>query len=114
MFERGVGVVSLQVQIRQREHRPRSRLILGAAAVTCLGQAPQPLDHPKGMFALRASPRALGAELAQVCPRPLSRRASTIDPLVYPGTPGLLAMRRVPVRVVAAHLALFTMRSSTG
>jgi hypothetical protein len=41
------------VEIGQRKHGLRSRQVLGQTAVSHFGEAPQLLDHPKGVFAAR-------------------------------------------------------------
>jgi hypothetical protein len=46
------------VKVGQCEHGLRPRQILGQAAISHLGEAPQLLDHAEGVFAAGASARA--------------------------------------------------------
>ena len=46
------------VEVGQRQHGLRTRQVLGQPPVSHFGEAPQLLDHPKGVFTARPGPRA--------------------------------------------------------
>src|SRR5580698_8421348 len=92
------------VEVGQRKHGLRSGQVLGQTAVSHFSEAPQLLDHPKGVFAARPGPRARPVDhppaLAQ---RPLRGRAS-VDPVAHSPSPEKLSIVFFPVRLIAEQL----------
>src|ERR1700758_3108523 len=74
------------IEISQRKHDLRPCQVLGQAAVSHFGEAPQLLDYAKGVFAARPGPRTRPVDR----PPAFAQRPATgspIDPVAHP--PGL-------------------------
>src|SRR5271157_2263333 len=98
------------VEVGQRKHGLRSGQVLGQTAVSHFGEAPQLLEHPKGMFAARPGPRARPVDqppaLAQ---RPLRGR-TPVDPVAHPPSLKKLSIVFLPVRLIPEQLPLLPMQ----
>ena len=94
------------VEVGQRKHGLRPRQVLGQAAVSHFGEAPQLLDYAKGVFATSPGPRACPVDhppaLAQ---RPLGGR-TPVDPVAHPPSLEKLSIVFLPVRLIAEQLPL--------
>src|SRR5208282_5897772 len=100
---------SQQIQIRQREGGIQPHGILRQSTVANFAKAPQALDHMEDMLDARPSS---GASTVNE-PLILAQRPSggtPIDPVADAGSQGGLAMRFIPVGLVAEHLALFSVQ----
>src|SRR5271167_2457398 len=72
------------VEIGQRKHGLRPRQVLGQAAISHFGEAPQVLDYAKGVFAASPGPRARPVDHPPaLTQRPLGGR-TPIDSVAHP------------------------------
>ena len=98
------------VEVGQRKHGLRSGQVLGQTAVSHFSEAPQLLEHPKGVFAARPGPRARPVDqppaLAQ---RPLGGR-TPVDPIAHPPALEKLSIVFLPVRLIPEQLPLLPMQ----
>ena len=94
------------VEIGQSEHGLRPHQVLGQAPIAHLGEAPQLLDHPEGVFTTgpgaRARPIDPPPALTQ---RPLGGRPA-IYPVAYPPRFKKLPVVFFPVGLIAKQLTL--------
>src|SRR5271170_1871922 len=94
------------VEIGQCEHGLGAGQILGQTAVSDLGEAPQLLDHPKGMLAAGPSSRARPIEQPPTrAQRPLGG-GTPIDPIAYAPQLKELAVVLFPIGLITEDLAL--------
>src|SRR6202043_3419607 len=97
------------VEIGQRKHGLRPRQVRGQPAVSNLAETPQLLDHPKGMLATGAGPRAGAIDHSPALAQRLAG-GTPLDPIAYPACRERLAVGFLPVGLVAEHLALLAMQ----
>src|SRR6201981_1456877 len=93
------------IEISQRKHGLRPCQVLGQAAVSHLGEAPQLLDYAKGVFAARPGPRTRPVDR----PPAFAQRPATgspIDPVAHPPSLEKLAIVFLPVRLIAEDFPL--------
>src|SRR5437879_4934990 len=98
-----------QIQVRQREGGIQPHGVLRQPTVANFAKAPQALDHMEHM--LDAGP-SCGAPTVDE-PLILAQRPSRgvpIDAVANAGSQGALAMRFIPVGLIAEHLALLSMQ----
>src|SRR6266542_4021425 len=101
---------SHKVQIRQREHRKRSRCVLGQAAVTNRGESPQSLDHMKGVFRPSSAARACAIDHALICGQWMVMSLwPAVHPIADSGVLTVLPMIFAPVRLIPVQLIFATM-----
>src|SRR5690242_14832426 len=94
------------VEIGQSEHGLRPRQVLGQTPIAHLGEAPQLLDHPEGVFAAGASARARPIDSAPaLTQRPLGG-GPAIYPVAYPPRFKKLSVVFFPVGLIAKQLTL--------
>ena len=98
------------VKVGEGEHGLRPRQILGQAAISHLGEAPQLLDHAEGVFAAGASARARPIDHAPaLAQRPLGG-GPPVDPITYSARLKELAVVFFPVGLIAEDLALLSVQ----
>src|SRR6266478_3851953 len=100
---------SQQIEIRQREGDIQPHGILRQSTVANFAKAPQALDHIEYMFDTGPSSGASTVDVPLIFAQPPSGRAP-IDPVANAGSQGGLAMRFIPVGLVAEHLALVSVQ----
>src|SRR5258705_2419838 len=94
------------IEISQRKHGLRPCQVLGQAAVSHFGEAPQLLDYAKGVFAARPGPRTRPVDHPPARAQRPFRGRTPIDPVAPP--PGLekLSIVFLPVRLIAEDFPL--------
>src|ERR1700693_3026991 len=94
------------IEISQRKHGLRPCQVLGQAAVSHFGEAPQLLDYAKGVFAARPGPRTRPVDHPPARAQRPFRGRTPIDPVAHP--PGLekLSIVFLPVRLIAEDFPL--------
>ena len=94
------------IEISQRKHGLRPCQVLGQAAVSHFGEAPQLLDYAKGVFAARPGPRTRPVDHPPARAQRPFRGRTPIDPVAHP--PGLekLSIAFLPVRLIAEDFPL--------
>src|ERR1700757_5357875 len=93
------------IEVGQRKHGLRSRQVLGQAAIAHFGEAPQLLDHSKGVLAAGTCPRARSIDQAPA----FTQRATigaTINPVVHAFGRERLAVGFLPVGLISKHRPL--------
>src|SRR5690242_9849710 len=98
------------VEIGQREHGLRPCQILGQAAIAHLGEAPQLLDHAKGVLAARAGARTRPIDHPPALTQGAAGSRASIDAIAYAPRLEELAIVLFPIRLVAEHLALLAVQ----
>src|SRR6202142_1474420 len=94
------------VEVGQRKHGLRSGQVLGQTAVSHFSEAPQLLEHPKGVFAARPGPRARPVDHPPaVAQRPLGGR-TPVAPVAHPPPLEEFSIVFLPVRLIAEQLPL--------
>src|SRR5690349_2096765 len=81
-----------QVQIRQREDSEGPRRILGQAAVTNFGEAPEPFDHMKGVFTACPTARSRSVDRALIRRQRMVIPGPAIDPIADASMLAVLAV----------------------
>src|SRR5271167_80195 len=94
------------IEISQRKHGLRPCQVLGQAAVSHFGEAPQLLDYAKGVFATRPGPRAHPVDHPPALAQGPLRGRTPIDPVAHPPSFKELSIGFLPVRLIAEQLAL--------
>jgi hypothetical protein len=98
-----------QIQIRQRKGGIQPHGILRQPAVANLAKAPQALDHVEDMLDSRPRGGAPTVDKPLIfAQRPAS--AAPVDSVADAGGQRSLAMRLIPVRLVAEHFSLFSVQ----
>src|ERR1700687_5493441 len=94
------------IEISQRKHGLPPCQVLGQAAVSHFGEAPQLLDYAKGVFAARPGPRTRPVDHPPARAQRPFRGRTPIDPVAHP--PGLekLSIVFLPVRLIAEDFPL--------
>src|SRR5436190_24190730 len=94
-----------KVQIGQREDGKRARRVLSQTKVTNHGEAPQALDHMKGVLAARSAARSRPVDGALILgQRMVLGLGSAVDAIANPGVLALLPMIFAPIRLVPVKL----------
>src|SRR5580704_13906305 len=75
------------IEISQRKHGLRPCQVLGQAAVSHFGEAPQLLDYAKGVFASRPGPRTRPVDHPPARAQRPFRGRTPIDPVAHFPTP---------------------------
>src|SRR5712671_2587717 len=101
------------IEISQRKHGLRPCQVLGQAAVSHFGEAPQLLDYAKGVFAARPGPRTRPVDHPPARAQRPFRGRTPIDPVAHP--PGLekLSIVFLPVRLIAEDFPLLPVQQVT-
>ena len=98
------------VKVGEGEHGLRPRQILGQAAISHLGEAPQLLDHAEGVFAAGASARARPVDHAPALAQRPPDGGPPVNPITYSARLKELAVVFFPVGLIAEDLALRSMQ----
>jgi hypothetical protein len=98
------------VEIGEREHGLRPCQVLGQAAIAHLGEAPELLDHAKGVLAASAGARARPIDHPPALAQRAAGSRAPIDPIAHPPRLQELPVVFLPVRLVAEDLALLPMQ----
>src|SRR3984957_16780368 len=94
------------IEISQRKHGLRPCQVLGQAAVSHFGEAPQLLDYAKGVFAARPGPRTRPVDHPPARAQRPFRGRTPIDPVAHSPRLEKLSVVFLPVRLVAKDFPL--------
>src|SRR5882724_5272021 len=95
-----------QIQVRQGEGGVQPCRVLSRSTVAHLAKSPQALDHVEDMLDTGPSGRAPTIEEPLILAQSPGANGAPIDPIPDAGRQRALAMRLVPVGLIAKHLAL--------
>jgi len=98
------------VQVRQREGGIQPRCILRQAAVANFAKTPQALDYMERMLDSGSSSRAATVDEPLILAQWFATRWAPIDTVTNAGSKGALAMRLIPIGLVAEHLSLVSVQ----
>ena len=94
------------VEVGQCKHGLRPGQVLGQAAVSHFGEAPQLLDYAKGVFAARPGPRTRPVDHPPARAQRPFRGRTPIDPVAHSPRLEKLSVVFLPVRLVAKDFPL--------
>src|ERR1700728_2129371 len=98
------------VEIGQCEHGLRSGQVLGQAAISDLGEAPELLNDAKGVLATGSGPRARAVDHSPTLAQRLLCSRPPIDPVAQPPRLEKLSVVFLPVRLVAEDFPLVSVQ----
>src|SRR6267142_3212880 len=94
------------IEISQRKHGLRPCQVLGQAAVSHFGEAPQLLDYAKGVFAARPGPRTRPVDHPPARAQGPLGGGAPVDPIAHSPRLEKLAIVFLPVRLITEQLPL--------